>query len=196
MGGTIHSSGSTGGPHRASEQKPTDQKGVEALQATDLFSSEIAPPTDDNHTPMVASYCYYGQTNDKGERHGQGTTFFDVKKTQKLYEGNFKNDVRHGEGTSYYKDLDGTGPHIEYEGNWAGGSFFGKGTLYCRDKTLSGTFNKEGVLHRTVTITPINKDGTTGVPYTEKWQNGEVFTGRQDRPSYHKNKKNSIRIYW
>jgi len=63
---------------------------------------------------------YIGEFNDKGERHGQGTYFWN---TGDKYEGQWVNGKRHGQGTMTYANGD------IYIGNWENSLRNGQGTL-------------------------------------------------------------------
>ncbi len=58
-----------------------------------------------------ASYFYYGETDENGNRSGRGKTLMDDGKT--AYEGEYLDDSRHGKGAFYYKD-----GSLCYWGNW------------------------------------------------------------------------------
>lgn len=58
-----------------------------------------------------ADYFYYGETDANGFRCGRGKTLMSDGKT--AYEGEYKDDKRHGNGSFYYKD-----GSLCYWGNW------------------------------------------------------------------------------
>lgn len=68
-------------------------------------------------------YRYYGVLDDKNRRSGKGRTVSDKGVT--LYEGDYKEDKRHGFGVCYYKD-----GSVNYVGSWDNGSREGAGVGY------------------------------------------------------------------
>lgn len=61
---------------------------------------------------FVGAYLWYDGEMKNGKMNGYGKKYYSGTNVLE-YEGNYKNDMRHGSGTSY--DRDG---NVEYSGNW------------------------------------------------------------------------------
>ena len=125
-----------------------------------LINWNRTPPTNSPNFPHDDTYT--GETNSKGEPHGQGTmTWADSVKLD-AYTGAFKDDKFNGEGTMTYAN------GSTYTGEWKDGQPNGQGTMTYPDggkdtgEWKDGEYNGQG----TMTFT----DGTT---YTGKWEDGE-----------------------
>mmetsp|Transcript_65407 Transcript_65407/g.175478 ORF Transcript_65407/g.175478 Transcript_65407/m.175478 type:complete len:93 (+) Transcript_65407:779-1057(+) len=67
-------------------------------------------------------------------------TYGKVVNTDGVYEGEFKDDRRHGKGTMTY--VNGS----KYEGSWQAGKKYGQGTLMEADGTIRRGFWRKGRL--------------------------------------------------
>ena len=91
---------------------------------------------------------YEGSFNKNGQYHGTGTYYYDNSKVKNstsdriMYQGDFINDLRNGNGTSYYYNKDINIQAIEYIGEWSDDSKHGQGTLFDETGTeiYSGEF--------------------------------------------------------
>ena len=92
-----------------------------------------------NAKPRQASgMTYTGETNSKGERHGQGTAWLADLST---YTGEWRDGVRNGQGT--YTDAGGDA-HTTYTGEWQDDQRNGQGTAtYADGATYTGEW-KDG----------------------------------------------------
>ena len=81
---------------------------------------------------------YVGQLNDKNEREGVGTLF--LIDESKHYEGEWKNDVYHGQGKLFFR-YDG----MQYKGHLFNGKKHGLGTTYRKNgtKVYKGEFRHD-----------------------------------------------------
>ncbi len=77
--------------------------------ASDVYIQENTP--DSIVESNGASYFYYGNTDEKGNRSGRGRTLMADGKT--AYDGEYLDDARHGKGAFYYKE-----GSLCYWGNW------------------------------------------------------------------------------
>ena len=91
---------------------------------------------------------YEGSFNKNGQYHGTGTYYYHNSKLKDstsdriMYQGDFINDLRNGNGTSYYYNKDINIQAIEYIGEWSDDSKHGQGTLFDETGTeiYSGEF--------------------------------------------------------
>lgn len=100
--------------------------------------------------------------------NGYGKEFW--KKKDKLkYEGEWKDGMKHGKGTSY-----SGGGHVEYEGEWKENTYHGKGTLYhyngknSYDKFEGEFINGKATNHGTMIW-------SDGFKYEGDWKDSDKF---------------------
>ena len=96
---------------------------------------------------------YEGSFNKNRQYHGTGTYYYDNCKLKNstsdriMYQGDFINDLRNGNGTSYYYNKDINIQAIEYIGEWSDDAKHGQGTLF--DETgieiYSGEFRDNSI---------------------------------------------------
>ena len=98
-----------------------------------LINWNRTPPTKSPNFPHDDTYT--GETNSKGEPHGQGTATYADGST---YTGEFKDGKRHGQGTDTWPN------GYKYTGEWKDNKYNGQGTAtYADGRTYSGEW-KDG----------------------------------------------------
>ncbi|XP_067130472.1 radial spoke head 1 homolog [Centruroides vittatus] len=103
--------------------------------------------------PFCELKNYFGERNDKGERHGFGKAIYP---NGDVYEGCYSYNRKHGDGRYIYHN------GAEYKGTWRDGEKDGSGTLRYPDKSVyNGQFYRN------------NRHGSGHYYYT----NGDVYIG-------------------
>lgn len=95
---------------------------------------------------------YDGQWK-KNKREGFGV-LYDAKEFYVTYSGDFKNNRKHGKGTSFFPD-----GNISFEGTYLNSRRHGKGIKFSKSGNREDVHYKEGVLHGPATF--YENDGKT-----------------------------------
>lgn len=174
-----------------STQEVTSDKSSEYNEAvTDIGFEQAENPDCDVviHT-KTGKYSYYGELDSNNCRTGRGRTVTPQGLTS--YDGDYKDDKRHGFGICYYKEGE-----INYVGNWNNGNRCGCGVGYrLSDGTLhagkwsnntpdgfGARFDKDGNFIDACTYSNGVRNGKSisfdenGNIIIKKWKDGELIS--------------------
>ncbi len=120
----------------------TSDEGFETQEETDItevpqITAQESAPLDEADGVIESgneTYYYFGDYTKENGRNGRGRTLMSDGKT--AYEGDYRNDMRHGVGAFYYRSGD-----LCYFGNWSENKRSGFGMGFNSDTGISHTGN-------------------------------------------------------
>ena len=153
----------------------------EGLAFTGTAKEWKVKPTDRD-----SSYIYTGELKN-GKRTGKAKCISNSIWGYDTYEGDFQDDMHHGQGTMAYADGD------KYVGQWKDGSYYGQGTMTYADGDKYVGQWKYDMRHGQGTMTYADggkyvgqwKDGRYHGQGTRTYANGDKYVGqwRDDQPN-------------
>jgi hypothetical protein len=160
----VGAMGSTGlGP---TQQTPELKQTLLFTAPPRLTQTPVPPftPPPNSKTVEYRDGAYYGQINQQGQPHGEGTFIWT---NGHKYKGNWTNGKPDGEGKM--TTLDGR----EYVGEWEEGLMHGEGTFTWKDRVKCKGKWKKGVRDGQGILT--HPDGHI---YEGEWKDGNITTGK------------------